>query len=125
MSLLAASAAGVSAQQSAKYEIERDMPLFLDSIKKELTYPLAWGNSDITDFDTWRSTARDKVMELMLAPPPRADISPISSPKWKTRAESVSVSIPATLSQPDTTWPAKRGIAELGKSSIPSSAKTI
>lgn len=72
LSLLAASAAGVSAQQSAKYEIERDMPLFLDSIKNELTYPLAWGNSDITDFDTWRSTARDKVMELMLAPPPRA-----------------------------------------------------
>ena len=55
-----------------KYEIERDMPLFLDSIKSELTYPLAWGNSDITDFDTWRSAARDKVVELMLAPPPRA-----------------------------------------------------
>lgn len=54
------------------YEIERDMPLCLDSIKNELTYPLAWGNSDITDFDTWRHTAREKVIELMLAPPPRA-----------------------------------------------------
>lgn len=46
--------------------------MFLDSIKSELTYPLAWGNSDITDFSTWRATARDKVIELMLAPPPRA-----------------------------------------------------
>lgn len=58
--------------ETHKYEIERDMPLFLDSIKSELTYPLAWGNSEITDFDTWRSTAREKVVELMLAPPPRA-----------------------------------------------------
>ncbi|MDE6378032.1 MAG: dienelactone hydrolase family protein, partial [Duncaniella sp.] len=58
--------------QEKRYEIERDMPLFLDSIKSELTYPLAWGNSEITDFDTWRSTARAKVIDLMLAPPPRA-----------------------------------------------------
>lgn len=61
------------AQNAGRYEIERDMPLFLDSIKSELTYPLAWGNSEITDFDIWHNTARDKVMELMLAPPPRAN----------------------------------------------------
>lgn len=56
-----------------RYEIERDMPLCLDSIKRELTYPLAWGNSEISDFNIWRQTARDKVIELMLAPPPRAN----------------------------------------------------
>ncbi len=72
MMALAAFGIMTAAAQNAKYEIERDMPLFLDKIKQELTYPLAWGNSDITDFDTWRSTARDKVIELMLAPPPRA-----------------------------------------------------
>lgn len=55
------------------YELRRDLPVFLDSIKAELTYPLAWGNSDITDFDLWRTTARDKVIDLMLAPPPRAE----------------------------------------------------
>lgn len=71
-SLLAASLLPASAQTAGTYEIMKDMPLFLDSIKSELTYPLAWGNSDITDFDTWRSTAREKVVELMLAPPPRA-----------------------------------------------------
>ena len=66
-------AAGLSvAAQQKKYEIERDMPLFLDRIKEELTYPLAWGNSEITDYDLWRQTARDKVIELMLTPPKRA-----------------------------------------------------
>lgn len=72
MLMAASMVAKAGVPESHKYEIERDMPLFLDSIKSELTYPLAWGNSEITDFDTWRSTAREKVVELMLAPPPRA-----------------------------------------------------
>lgn len=67
------SSIAISAQTSEKYELQRDMPVYLDSIKSELTYPLAWGNSEITDFDLWRTTARDKVIELMLAPPPRAN----------------------------------------------------
>lgn len=62
----------LSFRSPSGYEIEKDMPLFLDSIKKELSYPLAWGNSEIRDFEIWRSTARDKVIELMLAPPPRS-----------------------------------------------------
>lgn len=65
-------AAGKDKNLLEGYEVERDMPLFLDSIKNELTYPLAWGNSDITDFDLWKSTARAKVIDLMLPPPPRA-----------------------------------------------------
>lgn len=60
------------ADSDKKYELMRDMPVYLDSIKAELTYPLAWGNSEITDFDEWRNVARNKVVELMLAPPPRA-----------------------------------------------------
>lgn len=72
LTLVVVSILGVMAQKSEQYEIEKDMPLFLDKIKSELTYPLAWGNSEITDFDTWRTTARDKVIELMLVPPPRA-----------------------------------------------------
>lgn len=73
LSLIAASVMPAAAQSAGHYEIERDMPLFLDSIKSELTYPLAWGNSEITDYDLWHTTARDKVIELMLAPPPRAN----------------------------------------------------
>lgn len=61
-----------SAQNERGYEIQRDMPLFLDSLKTEFTYPMAWGNSDITDFDEWKTTAREKMTEEMLPPPPRA-----------------------------------------------------
>lgn len=55
------------------YEIQRDMPLFLDSLKKEFTYPMAWGHNDITDFNQWRTTAKAKLTEEMLLPPPRSE----------------------------------------------------
>ncbi|MDR0989243.1 MAG: dienelactone hydrolase family protein [Prevotellaceae bacterium] len=54
------------------YELEREMPLFLDSLKKELTYPLAWGHSPVTEFDRWREMARTAVFDAMLTPPPPA-----------------------------------------------------
>lgn len=60
------------AQSDRIHEIERDMPLFLDSLKTELTYPLAWGNSEISDFSLWKETARARMTEEMLPPPPRA-----------------------------------------------------
>ncbi len=62
-----------SAQEKRGHEIERDMPLFLDSLKTEFTYPMAWGNSDITDFAEWRTAAKAKLAEEMLLPPPRAN----------------------------------------------------
>lgn len=55
------------------YEIQRDMPLFLDSLKKEFTYPMAWGHNDISDFSLWRETAKAKLAEEMLLPPPRSE----------------------------------------------------
>jgi hypothetical protein len=33
-----------TAQEVSSYEIEKDYPVFLDQIKQELTYPMAWGN---------------------------------------------------------------------------------
>ncbi|MDE7346472.1 MAG: S9 family peptidase [Muribaculaceae bacterium] len=63
----------VSAQTGRAYEIERDMPIFLDSLKTEFTYPMAWGHNDITDFDQWRTAAKSKLAEEMLLPPPRAE----------------------------------------------------
>lgn len=66
--------ATVSAQTERSYEIERDMPLFLDSLKKEFIYPMAWGHNDITDFNEWRTTAKTKLAEEMLLPPPRAEV---------------------------------------------------
>ena len=58
------------AQKRAKYEFRRNLPVYADSLIKDLTYPLAWGNSDIKDFDVWRKAARQKVMDCMLTPPP-------------------------------------------------------
>lgn len=54
------------------WEYERDVPTYVDSLIADLTYPLAWGNSAITDFDQWRSAAREKVRQSMLMPPPPA-----------------------------------------------------
>ncbi|MBQ8714299.1 MAG: prolyl oligopeptidase family serine peptidase [Prevotella sp.] len=58
------------AQQREKYEFMRNLPVYTDSLIADLTYPLAWGNSDIKDFSTWRKTARQKVLDCMLTPPP-------------------------------------------------------
>ena len=55
-----------------KYEFMRNLPVYADSLLKDLKYPLAWGNSDITDFDEWREVARQKVFDCMLMPPPPA-----------------------------------------------------
>jgi hypothetical protein len=60
----------VSAQKRAKYEFQRNLPVYADSLLKDLTYPMAWGNSPITDFDAWRQAARQKVFDCMLTPPP-------------------------------------------------------
>lgn len=45
-----------TAQEVSSYEIEKDYPVFLDQIKQELTYPMAWGNSPLKDFPIWRKT---------------------------------------------------------------------
>ena len=62
----------VSAQPQGreKYEYTRNLPVYADSLIADLTYPLAWGNSDIRDFDTWKRAAREKVFDCMLTPPP-------------------------------------------------------
>lgn len=75
IALLIAAAGMITAAASAQergFELQRDMPLFLDSLKMEFTYPLAWGNSEISDFDEWKTTAKGKLVEEMLLPPPRA-----------------------------------------------------
>lgn len=54
------------------YEVVHDMPAFYSVLKGTLTYPLAWGRSDIRDFGTWRQTARQKLLDCMSPAPPRA-----------------------------------------------------
>ena len=57
-------------QQREKYEFMRNLPVYADSLLADLTYPMAWGNSGIQDFDAWRQAARQKVFDCMLTPPP-------------------------------------------------------
>ena len=59
-----------TAQKCAKFEFKRNLPVYADSLLKDLTYPMAWGNSPITDFAEWRRAARQKVFDCMLTPPP-------------------------------------------------------
>ena len=63
-------AVAASAQKREKYEFMRNLPVYADSLIADLTYPLAWGHSDIRDFDEWRRVARQKVFDCMLMPPP-------------------------------------------------------
>lgn len=60
----------VSAQKRERYEFYKDFPVYADKLLAQLTYPLAWGNSDIKDFSEWKDTARKKVLECMMTPPP-------------------------------------------------------
>ena len=36
---------------SMRYETQNDMPLFYQKMKENLTYPMAWGNSSIRNFE--------------------------------------------------------------------------
>lgn len=58
-------------EKREKYEFYKDFPVYADSLIASLDYPLAWGNSPIKDFDAWKEIARNKVLECMMAPPPR------------------------------------------------------
>lgn len=64
---------GVNAQNSTQrrehYEFSFELPSYVEELKQELTYPLAWENSGIEDFDEWKEAAKAKVFECMMTPP--------------------------------------------------------
>lgn len=59
-------------QKRDRFEFTFDLPVYVEQLKEELTYPLAWGNSPTTDFNKWKEEARAKVLECMMTPPKRA-----------------------------------------------------
>lgn len=70
VSLFLMAVTSVSAQKRDRYEFYKDFPVYADSLLAQLTYPMAWGNSGIKDFDKWKQAARGKVLECMMTPPP-------------------------------------------------------
>lgn len=59
-------------QKREKYEWQGEIPTYVETLKKELTYPMAWGNSPIKNFKKWKKSARAKVFECMMTPPKAA-----------------------------------------------------
>ena len=59
-------------QKREKYEWQGEIPTYVEVLKKELTYPMAWGNSPIKNFKKWKKAARAKVFECMMTPPKAA-----------------------------------------------------
>ena len=60
-------------QKRDKFEFSFELPVYVEQLKEELTYPLAWEHSGIADFDAWKKVARDKVRECMMTPPKPAE----------------------------------------------------
>jgi len=58
------------AQKREKYEFKRNLPVYADSLIADLTYPMAWDNCGLKDFQEWKRMARQKVFDCMLMPPP-------------------------------------------------------
>lgn len=59
-------------QKREKYEWQGEIPTYVETLKKELTYPMAWGNSPIRNFKKWKKAARAKAFECMMTPPKAA-----------------------------------------------------
>ena len=66
----------VSAQkkQTGRYELVKNMPLYYETLREEMTFPDAWGHSSVKSFKKWRKQARNILTEcLQRAPQPAAD----------------------------------------------------
>lgn len=64
----------IAQSDTASYGVIKNMPVFYEQLKHQLTYPMAWGNSPIQDFEEWRMKAREVLIECMqnLAPAPKS-----------------------------------------------------
>jgi len=60
-------------QRRERFEFTFDLPVYVEQLKQELTYPLSWEHSGIKRFAKWQSKARAKVFECMMTPPKKAD----------------------------------------------------
>ncbi|MBQ9637702.1 MAG: prolyl oligopeptidase family serine peptidase [Prevotella sp.] len=54
----------------ARAEFRKNMPAYAEQMVNDMTFPLAWGRSEVKDFAEWQAAARAKVFECMLEAPP-------------------------------------------------------
>ena len=75
LSLFIASALCLSAQKKTegRYELIKNMPVYYETLRSELTFPDAWGNSRIKSFPKWRREARKILTECLQRAPRPAD----------------------------------------------------
>ena len=93
------------------YGVTRTMPSFYNEMKRQLTYPQAWGRSSVRRFTRWRAAARQTVMECMQDLPPAAtryDVEVVATERrhgYEARKISFNLSawyrVPAYLLIPD------------------------
>lgn len=62
----------IQAQKRAEHEYYMEIPIYVDSIQRSLTYPLAWRNFPIRDLKAWKQAARRQIWESMGPLPPRS-----------------------------------------------------
>ncbi|NDV81251.1 dienelactone hydrolase family protein [Bacteroides sp. 51] len=55
------------------YEVTKNMPVFYNKIKENMTFPMAWGYEEDLAFNDWRAKARDVLMVCMEDLPPAPD----------------------------------------------------
>lgn len=56
--------ASTSIQQRERFEFQRNLPIYADSLIADLTYPLAWENSGIRKFSKWKKVTTDEQMSF-------------------------------------------------------------
>ena len=59
------------------YAIHNNLPLFYSTVEEGLNYPFSWYSGNFTDFDTWHTSVRAKVVECLLKSPSSSPFSPV------------------------------------------------
>ena len=50
----------IAQTDTTAYSVVKNMPVFYEQLKQQLTYPAAWGNSPIRKFDKWRARSEER-----------------------------------------------------------------
>ncbi|MGI5847648.1 MAG: dienelactone hydrolase family protein [Candidatus Cryptobacteroides sp.] len=59
-------------QKRENYEFTFELPRYVEELKQELDYPLAWQNNREMPFEEWKRIAREQVFACMMTPPKAA-----------------------------------------------------